>query len=293
MKRILGSFIGLLFLGLLFSGTASGEEKYTLRYRFQPGEILRWNVEHRTAVRATMSGQTQTEETDSRSVKAWRGREVRPNGTAVLEHLVESIDMRQQLSGCEAMRYNSQTDKKPPAGFEDAAAAVGVPLTIVTLNPRGKIVERERKVVSTATPNGGEMTIPLPEKPIAIGEGWSQQSDIDLTLKSGGVKKIKAVQQFTLESVQTGVATIRLATHILTPLSNPEVESQVVQRESAGRIRFDLDAGRILSQQLDVDKHVVGFRGGASSLHYQMRFREELLPQPVQTAVKGRMKDEG
>jgi hypothetical protein len=288
MKRILVSFVGLLLIGLLFTGAGSCEEKYTLRYRFQPGETLRWNVEHRTAVRTTVSGQTQTAETDSRSVKAWRVRQVRPDGTAVFEHLVESVDMRQQLSGCDPVRYNSRTDKKVPVGFESAAAAVGVPLVVVTLDSRGKILERERKVNSTATQNEGAMTIPLPEKPVAVGEDWSQTCDIEVPLKTGGVKKIKAVQQFTLESVQTAVATIRVATQILTPLADPEIEAQVVERESTGRVRFDLDAGRILSQQLDVDKHVVGFRGGASSLHYQMRFCEEFLPEPMRTAAKGK-----
>jgi len=60
----------------------------------------------------------------------------------------------------------------------------------------------------------------------------------------------------------------------------------VVQREGAGIVRFDIDAGRIIGQQMDVDKHVVGFRGEASSLHYVTRFREELLPDAVRAAEK-------
>ena len=37
---------------------------YLLRYKFQPGETLRWNVLHRNRVRTTVSGTTQTAETD-------------------------------------------------------------------------------------------------------------------------------------------------------------------------------------------------------------------------------------
>ena len=51
-------------------------------------------------------------------------------------------------------------------------------------------------------------------------------------------------------------------------------------------MRFDVDAGRILSQQMDIDKHVVGFRGDASSIHYLNRFSEQLLPEDLKTAAK-------
>jgi hypothetical protein len=287
MKRL------LIVLAIAFScsSSAAAKQTYTLCYRFRPGETLRWNVEHRTVVRNSYSGQTQTAETDTRSVKAWRIRRVQSDGSAVFEIVVESVDMRNRLAGCDEVRYNSKTDMKPPPGFEGAPAAVNVPLSLVTLDSRGKVLHRERKVDSAAHPGASEITLPLPEKPIAPGESWSQPCDLDVPLRTGGVRKIRALQQFTLESVKTGVATIRVATQILTPVNNPEIEAQVAQHESSGVVRFDLDAGRILSQQLDVDKHVVGYQGGASSLHYQMRFREDFLPEPVRTAAKGR--DEG
>ena len=84
-----------------------------------------------------------------------------------------------------------------------------------------------------------------------------------------------------MEEVKTGVATIRFSTDVLTPVTDPMVESQLVQRESVGRVRFDIDEGRILSQQIDIDKHVVGFRGDASSIHYVNRFSERLAPAEI------------
>ena len=75
------------------------------------------------------------------------------------------------------------------------------------------------------------------------------------------------------------MATIRVATQILTPIHDPAIESQLIQYESAGTVRFDIDAGRILGQQMEVDKGVVGFRGEASSIHYLTRFTEDFLPE--------------
>jgi hypothetical protein len=97
---------------------------------------------------------------------------------------------------------------------------------------------------------------------------------------------VKTEQKFTLKSVSAGVATIELVTHILTPVHDPMVESMLIERETSGTLRFDMDAGRILSQQMDVDKQVVGFRGEASSLHYLTRFTEEFLPSETKTASR-------
>jgi len=259
-------------------------EKFTLRYKFQPGETIRWNVVHRTMARTSVSGSTQTAETASISVKVWRVKEVKPDGSATFEHLVEDVDMRQELSGCNEVRYNSRTDKKPPPGFDDLAKAVGVPLTTVTLDAHGKILRRQRKPITCMVQNEGEITMPLPEEPVPIGHTWSFPHEVTVTGANGAMLKVKTVQTFTLRSVKTGVATIEVATRILTPIHDPAIESQLLQCESAGSVRFDVDAGRILSQQLDLDKHVVGFRGDASSVHYVNRFTEELLPPETRTA---------
>jgi len=276
------------------SAVASEGEKFALRYKFHPGETLRWEVEHRSKVRTTISGTTQNADTVSNSVKVWRVTDVRPDGSATFEHSVESVDMRQQLSGRAEVRYNSRTDAKPPVGFEDVAKSIGVPLSVVTMDQKGKILERKRREadkranvdVKTQAQNEGCMTIPLPDEAVPVGHAWTSPQDIDVPLQTGGVKKIKAVQRFTLEEVRTGVATIRVATEIITPVTDPAIESQLVQRESAGRVRFDIDAGRIIGQQMDIDKHVVGFRGDASSIHYLNRFSEQIMRDGLNTAKR-------
>jgi hypothetical protein len=60
----------------------------------------------------------------------------------------------------------------------------------------------------------------------------------------------------------------------------------LIQRLTQGTIRFDIDAGRVLSQRLELDERVLGFNGPDSSLHYLGRFTEEYLPPPAKTAAK-------
>ena len=302
MNGILGSCAAWLFgVAAVLSAVAAEPETYTLRYKFHPGETIRWEVEHRSNVRTAVSGHTQTAETLSISVKLWRVADVRPDGTATFEHSVERVDMRQKLTGRNEVRYNSQTDAKPPVGFENVARSVGVPLAVVTMDAKGKVLHRDRtrsrdrrsrqsgrqfNCRPTRRRARAAMTIPLPDGPVPVGHTWSFPQDIDIPLETGGVKRVKAIQQFTLEDVKTGVATIRVSTEILTPITDPAIEARLVEREAAGRVRFDLDAGRILAQQMDIDKHVVGFRGEASSIHYVNRFSEQLLPEQAGIAGK-------
>lgn len=300
-KTLHGPLAGTLFLAFLLTPAAGGEDagatqddtqKHVLRYTFQPGETVRWKVVHRNTVHTTVAGTTQTAETISSSVKVWRIKDAAPDGTVTFEQSVEDVDMRQQLTGRDEVRYNSRTDEKAPVGFEHLAESVGVTLAVVTMDARGKILKRRRSKVKAAAGGEGPITIPLPHEPVGVGQNWSRPHDLDLPLPGGGVKKIKTVQQFTLLSVKTGVATIRVDTQILTPVDDPAIEAQLIQHQSSGTVRFDADAGRIIAQQMDLDKKVIGFRGGASRLHYLTRFTEELLPSRAKTA-RGKEKAEG
>jgi len=67
------------------SSDSDEAKKYTLKYQFQPGEALRWKVEHRASIRTTVSGTTQTVETLSTSVKVWRATEQDDDGNLTFE----------------------------------------------------------------------------------------------------------------------------------------------------------------------------------------------------------------
>ena len=287
IRSTCGLLAGLFLLGVaLGPAAADSAKKYTLQYQFHPGETLRWKVTHRATVRTTVSGTTQTAESVSISVKAWHVTDVQPDGTATFEHRVDSVDMRQKLTGRQEIRYNSETDKEVPLGFQSIAKSVGVPLALVTMDGCGKIVKRRRMVTKLGDRNDSPMAIPLPKEAIPIGHTWSELYDIDVPLDKGGIKKVKTRQTFTLKEVKAGVATIEVATNILTPNLPPSVEAKLIQQETAGKVYLDLDAGRIANQQMDLDKRVIGFRGDASSLHYLTRFTEKLLPEEPATASR-------
>ncbi len=264
---------------LLADDPPEESQKYELKYKFREGETLRWKVEHKAKIRTTVSGTSQTAETESYSVKVWKVQSVGTNtGNMAFEHSVESILMKQRLSGRQEEVYDSTKDEEAPLAFQEVAKSVGVPLSLVAIDPRGRIIKREDR-----NPQAGGMesqiTLPLPEGPVAVGHSWSVPLEVQVKLESGVVKPIQTRQQFKLEYVTNSVAVIGVETVILSPEGqrDPAIQAQLIQRHTSGKVRFDMERGRVLSQQMSLDKQVVGFRGEASSLHYEMKFSETLV----------------
>lgn len=258
---------------------------YLLAYKFRAGDEFRTKVVHLVTVETKIKGAEQTAKTRSVSTKLWRIKAVDEKGDIVLEHVVEHVDMWQSVSGRQEVSYNSATDKTPPPGYEQVADSVGKVLAVVTMDCHGRVLGRE-STQQQFNPGIGELTIPFPQQAIKVGTTWSIPDEVRVRLEDGTVKKIATRQLYRLESVETGVATISIQTQILTPVNDPKVQSQLVQRLQRGTLKFDLGAGRLTHKQMDLDESVVGFSGPNSHMQYLARFTEEPVETGEQTAVK-------
>ncbi len=259
--------------------------KHLLRYKFAAGEVIRYHVEHAATFRTTIEGTSETARTRTTSVKAWKVIDVMPDGEIEFSHVVEEVQMRNELPERAPVVYDSQKDAEPPPGFEHAAAAVGQTLSIIRMTPAGKIVDRQIKHAQPGYREDTPMVIPLPAQPVAVGHQWNEPHQVTVNLPGGGKKKVDTRRHFKLTGVKNGIATIAVTFQLLTPVA-PPVEAQLVQRLSSGKLRLDIKAGRVLSQQLDVDRRIVGFAGPTSSMHYRMRFTERLATEADEVAAK-------
>ncbi len=267
------------------SGEATGSDetngdssaaRHLLRYRFEAGETVRSTVVHLVTVETRIQGTTQVARTRSAATKVWKIESVAENGAVTFVHSVADVDMWQSVSGRQVVRYNSREDEKAPAGYEHVAESVGVPLATVTIDASGRVKERKDNRPQF-NPGIGDLTVPLPEEPVTVGHRWSVPDEVALRLPGEPVRRIKTRQVYTLRKVKTGVATIDVRTEVLTPVQDPAIEAQLVQRLQEGTIKFDVDAGRLLSRQMDMDKTVIGFNGAESQMDYLARFTEEML----------------
>jgi hypothetical protein len=281
---IVASAVLLSLVTLATAGEAKEGEKVLLQYKFAAGDVLRYEVEHKATVRSTIKGTTQTVRTDSKSTRAWKVLDVLPGGEIEFAHVIEHVRMKNELPDRAPLEYDSKEDAAAPPGFEQVASAIGVTLTIHRIKPTGEIVSREVKHPHQGQEADLPITIPLPAAPVAAGAKWDEPHQLFIESKDQK-RKIDTRRHFELKSISGGVATIDATYQVLTPVE-PDVEAQLVQRLTSGQIRFDIERGRIISQQHDVDRRIVGFAGPASSMHYLSRFTERILEDGERVADK-------
>jgi hypothetical protein len=181
--------------------------------------------------------------------------------------------MVNQLPDREPTEYDSRQDKTPPPGFEDAARAVGVPLSVVRVTPAGTVLRRDVKVRQQNVEEDGQIVLRLPDKPVSIGETWDESFDVKVSLENGGTKAVQTRRRHKLTDVKSGIATIEVTYQVLSPI-DPFIETQLVQRLMDGEVKFEIEAGRVVGQKMEVDKRILGFAGPTSSMHYIMRMEE-------------------
>lgn len=286
----------LLVVGLVASALGSSQvaaqadqqgksgKKYEIRYKLKAGELLVSKVVHFAETRTRMANLDEDSRSRTTSEKVWEVKSVAPNGDMTFEYRINSVNLAQSVGDAEELKYNSKTDAKVPPIFKQVAETVSKPLALVTINARGQVIDRdeESKLPQLGV---GELTIPLPKDAIAIGSEWSVPRELRVKLDTGSYKKIAIRELYTLEKVSAGLATISIETQPLTPIVSPSVESKLMQQLSNGKIKFDIDSGRLVSKQLDWSHEVVGFRGADTLLRYDAKFTEELISDK-QTAAK-------
>ncbi len=266
-------------LDLLDNATsrAVAGQSYELRYKFAKDQQLRWKVTHLASTETTIKGNTQTAKSSSISTKVWTVTDVAPNGDVTFVHSVDDADMWQKVSDRQEIRYNSKTDKEPPAIFAPVAETIGVPMYVVTINSIGKMIKRESKFKQTEMSQIGleQMTVPLPEAAVKVGQSWQAPNEFNVRMPDDTVKPIKTRRLYTLTKVHAGLATIDVRTEILTPIHEPKVKLHLLQQLNSGTVKFDIDAGRIAKKEMEWDETIVNFNGAESIMKYLARFTEE------------------
>lgn len=249
--------------------------KFLLRYSLKSGETITSEVTHLVKTNTKISDVSESSQSRTFSVKTWKVIDIDQSGNITFSHQIESVDMYQQVGDGEELRYDSEKDDEPNAVFQNVADSIGKPLDTITISPTGKVINREGEGAKSNL-GMGDIAIPLPDAPIAIGDSWETPREVRVRRTDGTPKTIKVRELYTLEKVKTGVAVISIRSEPLTPMTEPEVESQALQQMSNGEIRFDLDEGRLISKELIWEKSVVGFSGPGSVMNYSARFTEEV-----------------
>ncbi len=265
---------------------AEAAKQYTLRYRFDPTETVSYEVTHIAKTKTRLRGVEEVSQVHTVSEKVWTFQKPAKSGSMTFDHSVAKVEMMQQTGEKPELRWNSEAGEKPPIEFEKVAQQIGSPLSTVSINPRGQETDRVTHGGTESQLGMGGLTISLPDEPVAIGGSWNVPREVKVRGEGIEIKTMKVREVYTLEKVETGVATLSIRSEVLTPMEDESIKAQLLQQLSNGTIRFDIDGGRVMSKQLDWDETVVGFQGPNSLMEYRARMIETLVTGPVRTARK-------
>jgi hypothetical protein len=255
---------------------AAAKQQYELKYKFRKGDTLRWQVEHTATTKTHMANETEEMSSRSKSVRCWKVVNVDSKGNMVFEHSIESLEAWERVGETEPIAYNSQTDSTPPAYYESTAEKLGRTLATLTVAPTGQIVNRQSNL-DTADFGMGDVLIPMPDKPIAIGHRWSVPKQFQAENEEGEVQQFAARVVYELQKVVDGQAYLTFKTEVLTPLNSEKAHSQLLAKLSRGVAVFDLEQGLIAQRTIEWNEKVQGFEGPDSLLQYLAKLTEKLV----------------
>ncbi len=259
-----------------------GGEEFLFRYKLQPGMVISSEVTHLAKTDTKIDSAEQNSHSRTVSQKTWEVTRVE-KGEMTFEYKILEIDMSQRIGTDTEIRFSSKSGDEPARQFKAAADSVGKVISTVTIDEQGMIVARSD---DTNPPNlgMGDITLPVPKLPIAVGATWEVPRELRIRRDDGSVKTVRFRELFRFDKISAGVATIAVRSEMLTAISEPKEEAQVLQQLSNGTIQFDVDAGRMISKELAWDKVVVGFSGAGSVLDYSARLEEQVTKAVVKSA---------
>lgn len=259
--------------------------KYLLAYKFSPNDPLHYRVVQDSEMTVVYNQAKQIDRHHSETLRNLRIVSVDASGVAEVEIVIDHVYLKAQRGENAGDEFDSRDPDTRAAQYDKYKAiydSIGQPQARLSLSPSGKVLK--------FTPFGsfktsGSDTEPVkgilnqfPEQPVAIGEKWSEEYDVDVTVEKGLKQKVTMIRKFRLVSVDQNVAKIELKTGVVTPLNDPSMQAQLIQRELTGIIEFDLQRGAILSRKHTVDKTVVNAFGDSSSLRAVSSYEEKLRP---------------
>ena len=249
--------------------------RYRFRYQYEPGEVIRYVVSDESVVEIEHASEGTTVEYSTKSWKHLKVRSVDEDGTAVLQVQLDRV--RMSAKGADGkVEFDSREPGTPPPQFAHIINSLGRTLVDMTVAPTGKVTslrkpgqreEKGRDISPAHLERDSHGPVTFPEDAVAIGDSWSERFDVPVLLEETRLtRNIKLQRTYTLTSVEKDVATFDVETIVLTPLSDPKLSAQLIQRTPSGIVQFDLKRGRVLAKRTFLHNQVVGHEGPGSKL---------------------------
>ena len=269
----------VLLVGLVGGSVAA---KTTLRWKFKPGDVLRYSMDQSTVSTGQDPGGREVKQTIGLVMDmTWTIKSVDASGVA---SMTQTIDRVRASAASPAGKFSFDSKE---AG--DASGIAGPLFKMLVgaefaskMNLRGELVEIKLSDKLLATLRGEDqapgaqgqfseeglknmlhqMVIPLPEAGVDVGETWSRK----LSVPSGPDGQTRQIEQVFAykgpDPAAPGLEAIDFTTKSEPPKADPNIEVTFKKETATGRFGFDNTLGRIDRSKVVEDVEVsISFQG--------------------------------
>ncbi|MFT4558181.1 MAG: hypothetical protein ACKVII_02580 [Planctomycetales bacterium] len=261
-----------------------------LRYKFKKGQYVHYEEDSRSDMTLMARMQSQRTQENRRTNKHFRVIAVDENGSAVVEPVIDRVQMEVRNDGNRPVTYDSADKKTASEDFKKVEATIGKPSLRIRYSPNGKIEQLLPLVPQTKEQQTAEdqekqnFLIAFPEEAIAIGEAWTDNYTIDVSVDGDLTKPLKkrvnVRRTYTLKELKGDVASIHFRIFPLAVERDPQIKAQLIHHSRFGTIDFDTKLGIILEWQSSGSGHVFNAFGPSSSMKALSSTTERYVPSP-------------
>jgi hypothetical protein len=198
-------------------------------------------------------------------------------GMATLSLTLVSMRNEQKRANGETLVFDSENpDKSTPDLNKQMSKYIGQTVAIVRMDGFGRVLEVKQGSAASFEAEAPFLVV-FPDAKAAAGQAWRRQFNLVLDPPYGTGEKFEAEQRYDCKKIDAGMATMGVTTHFKTMPDNMRERIPLVQKDVQGEVIFDINAGRLISAQLNIDKTVENHQGKGSSYHFKSQYTRQLV----------------
>lgn len=266
-------------LTLLLAGAADAAE---LQWKLNKGDRLSYNIQSQMTTSSTVAGfDSQSKVTQTMKMQ-WTVVDRAADNTAIVEQTIRQIIIEMSPDGKNKLLFNSAAKDRPQDPIVRSLSNVYGKIVNqkfqVWMAPTGQIQDvrvpegllETLKTAAAGSPAGlddealkqllSQTSVILPNRSVDIGDTWESAQTLELPFAT-----IEMRPEMSLEEIRQGNATIGYRPSIqLVPKKNAAVQVTLKGSDGSGQITFDVDRGRIVEMQLNMNMDLVSMAQGRS-----------------------------
>lgn len=301
---------------------------WTLRYQFQQGQKLRYQMEQKMALEANLGERGQSIDRSAlRQRRLFTVTSVNEDSSAAFTMQFENVWMQKQSDDYPAVEFdssmkpgevplvyqqvahqlkgnapqylltsrglskqsgNTSAKVKRASGENSSSASASEPLVESEATANAIELASSNTAVQKEQADPGSFLAALPEHEVRVGDTWKEQITVTARLQEDVNVEVPILRTFRLDSVEDGIATISFQCSVQSRIRSPIVKGQLIQATPRGTIRIDTNRGLMLWRENIYNTSVFGALGQNTILTCVGRSTEELIEEAKSQEQSGK-----